>query len=265
VQLGTFALQVSKGVEVVFGRKDIGKDNGARFEAQNQHLAETEAAMVSLEQGIGRLPSYQAQFPHAWYESKELDDAVEFASQAREVLNGIKAQHATASQPSAVIEEHLRTIDELVAFRLTILDSFAAILIGRQHLWNAAGENPGNHFNPTVREAQQALHADATRLAAAVQEHIDELRPLRERHRDYWPPNLELDHIQAYLDEGREALDVYAARIAENDQPLSPKSSIELLALAQRMEKGVEMIETERQNLAVTIVTRAAVKRDGPS
>jgi hypothetical protein len=235
------------------------------LEAQRQHLAQTEVALVNLEQGIARLPGYRAQFPNAWFESSDVTDVLEKTRQAREVLNEIKAQLATAAQPSAAIDQHLSTIDDLVAARLTVLDSFAAILIGRQHLWNAGGHEQGSHFDPTVRDAQQALHADATRLAGAVQDHIDELWPLREQHRDYWPPNLELGHLQAYLDEGREALDRYAAQFAASDEPLSPHSSIELLVLAQRMEKGVEMIETERQNLAVTIVTRAALNRDGAS
>jgi hypothetical protein len=244
---------------MVFGRKGLGGgDSGV--EAQRQHLARTETALVNVEQGIARLPGYKAQFADAWFDSPEVAEAIERVRQAREILDQIKAQVAAASQASPVIEQHLGTIDELVALRLIVLDSFAAVLIGRQHIWNGGAHAPGSPFNPTVREAQQALHADASRLAHAVQEHIDELRPLREQHQAYWPPNLNLEHLQAYLDDGRKALDTYSDQFAAHDQPLPPQASIELLVLAQRMEGGVEMIETERQNLAVTIVTRNALK-----
>ena len=249
---------------MVFGRKG-GDANGSQLEKLQQHLVRTETALTNIEQGIDRLPGYKAQFPDAWYDSPEIAETVERVRQAREVFDQIKAEVTTAAQVSPLIEQHLGTIDDLVALRLMVLNSFAAILIGRQHLWINGGHVPGSPFNPTVRDAQQALHADASRLAGAVQEHIDELRPLREQHRAYWPSNLNLEHLQAYLDDGRKALDVYATRLTAQEQPLPPQASIELLILAQRMEKGVEMIETERQNLAVTIIARNALKTGGPT
>ena len=248
---------------MIFGRKS-GSANGSHLEDLKQHLVRTETALTRIEQGIDRLPGYKAQFPDAWYDSPEIAETVERVRQAREVFDQIKAQVTTAAQVSPVVEQHLGTIDDLVAERLTVLDSFAAILIGRQHLWNNGEHVPGSPFNPSVRDSQQALHADASRLARAVQEHIDELRPLREQHRAYWPSNLNLEHLQTYLDDGREALDVYATQLT-GQQALPAQASIELLILAQRMEKGVEMIETERQNLAVTIIAQNALKTSGPT
>ena len=249
---------------MVFGRKAAG-GNSSELEEQRQHLTRTEAELINIEQAIGRLPGYKAQFPDAWFDSPQIAEVIERVRQARDVFDQIKAQVAGATQAIPVIGQHLTTIDELLAPRIIVLDSFTAVLIGRQHLWQEGGHAPGSPFDPTVREAQQALHAEASRLARAVQEHIDELRPLREKHQAYWPSNLNLQHLQAYLDDGRIALDVYAGQLAQDHQPLPAQASIELLILAQRMEVGVEMIQTERQNLAVTIIARNALKNSSPT
>ncbi len=253
----------SMGVAMVFGRKGAGGIS-SELEEQRQHLARTETELINIEQAIARLPGYKAQFPDAWFDSPQVAEVIERVSQAREIFDQIKAQVAVATQAIPVIEQHLTTIDELIAPRIIVLDSFAAVLIGRQHVWQEGGHAPGSPFSPTVLEAQQALYAEALRLAGAVQEHIDELRPLREKHKAYWPSNLNLEHLQAYLDDGQKALDVFAGQLAQ-DQPLSAQASIELLILAQRMEIGVEMIQTERQNLAVTIIARDALKNSIPT
>ena len=244
-----------------FGRKGIGGNN-IELEEQRQHWTDRDRTHKhrASDRPAARLQSTISQRLVRWPGDR---GGYRKNPPSPRSFDQIKAQVATAAHASPIIDQHLSTIDELLAVRLTVLDSFAAVLIGRQHVWNAGGLEPGSPFNPTVREAQQALHTDASRLAGAVQEYIDELRPLREQHQAYWPAQLNLEHIQAYLDDGQKALDVYADQFVAHNQPLPPQSSIELLILAQRMEKGVEMIETERQNLAVTIVARNALKNSG--
>ena len=64
------------GVAMVFGMKGLGGDDSG-VEAQRQHLARTETALVNVEQGIARLPGYKAQFADAWFDSPEVAEAIE--------------------------------------------------------------------------------------------------------------------------------------------------------------------------------------------
>ena len=248
---------------MVFGRKGL---PDPQLEMQRQHLTRTEQQLVMLEQGLGRLESYKAgTFSDVWFDSAEVAEAAVKAREARRLFDTIRARLVTTSSSVVGADSELALIDHSVEAGLLALDSFSAVLVGRLHLWNDEDRNPALAFDPSVRESQQALHGSATRLAAAVQEHINELRPLQDLHREYWPKNLNLPHLQQYLDEGCRMLKAFEEQFDSQSGPLPPKSSIELLLLAQRMENGVEMIENERTNLALEITMRAGLKNSGLS
>ncbi len=247
---------------MVFGRKGVGD---AELVAQRERLAQTQSLLVNLEQAAGRFGAYRAQFPDVWFESDEVADAMVKIREARELFEHDKAHLSGAVHAIPGFDDELGVIDRLLQAKLIVLDSFAAVLIGRQHIWNAGGHVSGDTFDPTIRECQQALHGSASQLADAVQEHINELSAIHEKHRDIWPPNLDLVHLQNYLNEGRQTLEFYRDQLESHREALPPESSISLLMLAQRMEQGVEMIEGERANLALAVLTRAGLKNSGLS
>lgn len=245
---------------MVFGRKGV--DDGGLV-LQREHLARVESLLINLEQAAGRFGSYRAQFPDAWFESDEVTEAIAKIRETRELLEHDKGRLGGATSPIPNFDNDLDVIERLLQAKLVVLDSFAAVLIGRQHLLNARARVPGETFDPTVRECQQALHGSASQLADAVQKHIDELHAIHDKHRDIWPPNLDLIHLQNYLDQNRQTLDFYKEQLESRSEALPPESSISLLMLAQTMEQGVEMIEGERANLALAIITRAGLNNPG--
>jgi hypothetical protein len=233
------------------------------LEAQRQRL-KAESLLVGLEQAAARLDGYRTQvFSEVWFQSADVADSVVKVGQARQLFEGVKARLATASSAIAVADNDLGLIERIVRANQVVLDSFVAVLMGRKHIWAESGRAPGGIFNPSVRESQQGLHASGSRLADAVREHINELAVIQGRHKDVWPKNLDLANLQAHLDDARKALKIYEEQFASRGEALPPESSITLLLIAQKMEQGVDMIESERANLAVAIATRAALKNNG--
>jgi hypothetical protein len=241
----------------MFGR--FGGDK--RMEGQKQKLAELEARLAATERAAANLPQLRQQFSEVWFDSPERDKAVERLAQARELLN---LSHKIVSTKSFAdtVDQNIEMLDNYVAAITVDVDAFTAILIGRQHLWNARGE--GEAFEPSVRDSQLALHASASSLAAAVQEHIDELTPIRIKHQGPWPARLDLENLRQRVEDSRKALAIYEERFQSHNEALPPQSSITLLMIAQDMESAVDTIEYERPNLAMDTLMRGLLKNAGP-
>jgi len=240
----------------MFGR--FGGDK--RIEVQKQKLAELESRLAATERAAANLPNLRQQFPDVWYDSAERDKALQRMAQARELLD-LSHKIVAANSYREAVDQNIELLDKFVASISVDIDAFSAILIGRQHLWNARGG--AEPFEPSIRECQQALHASASSLADAVQKHIDELRPIREKHLGPWPAKLDLDNLQRHVDDGRQALAIYEERFQSHDEALPPQSSITLLMVAQNMEGALDMIEYERPNLAMDTLMRGILKKPG--
>ena len=240
----------------MFGR--FGGDK--RIEGQKQKLAELEARLAATERAAANLPQLRQQFPEAWFDSPERDKAVERLAKARELLD---LSHKIVGQKAFLetVDQNLDMLDKFVAAITVDIDAFSAILIGRQHLLSARTE--GEAFEPSVRESQLALHASASSLADAVQQHIEELAPIRAKHQGPWPAKLDLDILQRRLEDARKALAIYDERFQSHNEALPPQSSITLLMIAQDMESAVDTIEYERPNLAMDTLMRGLLKNAG--
>ena len=242
---------------MVFGR--FGGDK--RMEGQKQKLAELEQRLAGAERAAATHPQLRQQFPNAWFDSPELDKAVERLAKARDLLD-LSNKIITTNSFRDTVDQNIEMLEKFIAAISVDIDAFSAILIGRQHLWNAR-QDPGQTFDPTVRESQQALHASATSLADAVQQHIDELTPIRSKHQGPWPPRLDLDNFRGRLEDARKALAIYEERFQSHNEALPPQSSVTLLMIAQDMENAVDVIEYERPNLAVDTLMRGLLKNAG--
>ncbi|HVF36014.1 MAG TPA: hypothetical protein VND91_11885 [Candidatus Saccharimonadia bacterium] len=240
----------------MFGR--FGGDK--RFEAQKQKLRELEERLSAAERAAANFPQLRQQFPEAWFDSPERVKAVERLAKARELLDLSHKIVAAKTLPDAV-DKNIEILDGFIAAITVDIDAFSAILIGRQHLWSARSE--GETFEPSVRESQLALHASASSLADAVQQHIDELTPIRAKHQGPWPPRLDLDNFRGRLEDARKALAIYEERFQSHNEALPPQSSITLLMIAQDMENAVDIIEYERPNLAMDTLMRGILKNSG--
>ena len=237
----------------MFGR--FGGDK--RVEGQKQKLAELGERLEAAERAASNHPQLRQQFPEAWFDSPERDKAVERIAKARELLD---LSNKIVGQKNFVdtVDGNIDMLDRFLAAIVVDIDAFSAILIGRQHLWSARTE--GGTFEPSVRESQLALHASGSSLADALQQHIDELTPIRVKHQGPWPAKLDLDNFRQRLTDARQALAIYDERFQSHTEALPPQSSITLLMIAQDMENAVEVIEYERPNLAMDTVMRAVLR-----
>ena len=235
-----------------------------RIEPQRQKLADLEVRLGATERAAANLPQLRQQFAHVWFESAERDKALQRMTNARELLD-LSRKIVVANSYREAVDENIELLDKFVPSITVDIDAFIAILIGRQHLWKAQGGEGQSTFDPTVRDSQQALYESGRSLADAVQQHIDELRPIRETHQGPWPDRLDLDNLQRHVDDARQALGIYQERFQSHDEALPPDSSVTLLMIAQNMEGMLDLIEHERPNLAVDSLMRSILKNSGSS
>ena len=240
----------------MFGR--FGGDK--RMEAQKQKLSELEQRHVATERAAANLPQLRQQFADVWFDSPERDKAVERLGKARELLD-LSNKIVSDKRFADTVDQNIEMLETFIGAITVDVDAFTGLLIGRQHLWNARSE--GETFDPSVRESQLALHASASALANAAQEHIEELTPIRVKHQGPWPAKLDLDNLRRGVADAREALAIYEERFQSHNEALPPQSSISLLIIAQEMESAVDTIEYERPNFAMDTLMRGLLKNSG--
>ncbi|WP_037499493.1 hypothetical protein [Sphingomonas jaspsi] len=228
----------------MFGRK---KSQVDRHRDELSAIADNVATLASL---LSKVKAHQARLGAR----PLLDVGIKGAETITRVYANITQLYRTTNNESPVFDQTMAAFRENLPVQLSLMSYFAMLGDGM-----LLAESTGK-TSPSDGEAWNALLDYADDQVVKMRAEIASLENLKADHQEIWPAILDLAAMRAGTDDKAEALSHYRDNVAAHGDLPRP-SAATLGEIIGTFTNSFDIIQTERQNLAMTIAARSALRQ----